>query len=136
MFLKFPSGQRNESHKANPHSYYFECRLPIQRPFRQQREPRPAFRGGHRKGATETLAVNHQLSWRSPALYWPEVSGLRRFPLITLFPLVNASDLKSISPVLIIGVAWAGFLGADLAAFFTKPVAPSTPSSPISYESK
>jgi len=156
---------------------------------------------------------------------WREVSGLRRFLLITLFPVVNASNLKSISPVpdsglhkssqgqrilkrcliafvgvslmtlgsiylhhsikdrheplsllylvpanlaclilwvsliarlsrqwrgirvskrhngalllvLIIGITWASFLGADLAVFFAKPVAPSTPSSPISYESE
>ena len=39
--------------------------------------------------------------------------------------------------VLIIGIAWASFLGADLAAFFAKPVAPSTPSSsPIAYQSE
>ena len=34
--------------------------------------------------------------------------------------------------VLITGILWASFLGADLASYFAKPVTPSTPSSPVS----
>ena len=34
--------------------------------------------------------------------------------------------------VLLTGVLWASFLGADLASFFAKPVTASTPSSPAS----
>ena len=190
---------------------------------------RQTFRGSERKRHGRDLSSKTSAPALSFTLiaahFWREVSGLRRFPLITLFPVVNASDLKSISPTpdselhhssqgqrilrrcriafvgvslmtlgdvylhrsikdsheplsllylvpanlaclilwislisrisrhwrgirvskrhhgalllaLIIGITWASFLGADLAAFFAKPVAPSTPSSPISYESE